>query len=197
MKIFKIAIFLILLTNFSFAKEYKIVSDSSTAEFSLKYKKTEDIKGIFSDINGFVTYDDENSKISSLKGEVLVDFIDNLDNKIVSMIVSEKILDSSKYPTIKFSATKIDENRIFGDLIIKGVKRNVEFELINSGVFLDKLYFTLKGKLKRSYFDLSWDELLDSGSVAVSNEINLNINIEAKLYNDIEFQFKKEKKSLK
>lgn len=197
MKIFKIATLLMFLSTLGFSKEYVILSDTSSAEFNLKYKKTEDIKGIFNDISGVIKYDENSSKINSLSGEVSVDFIENIDNKLISIIVSEKILDSSKYPTIKFNATKIDENRIFGDVIIKDVKRNIEFELINNGVFLNKLYLTLKGKIKRSYFDLSWDELLDSGSVAFSNDVYLNINLEAKLKNDIEFQFKKEKKSLK
>lgn len=197
MKIFKIATLLMFLSTLGFSKEYVILSDTSSAEFNLKYKKTEDIKGIFNDISGVIKYDENSSKINSLSGEVSVDFIENIDNKLISIIVNEKILDSSKYPTIKFNATKIDENRIFGDVIIKDVKRNIEFELINNGVFLNKLYLTIKGKIKRSYFDLSWDELLDSGSVAFSNDVYLNINLEAKLKNDIEFQFKKEKKSLK
>lgn len=85
-----------------------------------------------------------------------------------------------KIPKIKFVATKIEQDRIFGDLTIRNVTKNVEFDLENSGEFFGKIYLKISGKIKRSYFDLTWDELLDTGSSSVDNDIFIEIDIEAK-----------------
>lgn len=192
MKILKVLSLIAVLSTTIFAKEY-VVSNNSEAKFTLKYQKTKDFEATFKELYGVINYDENTQVIHSLKGEVEVDSI-NPNSSLNSLILSDKILDSKKFQTISFVATHIQEDSVIGELTIKNVKRSVEFDLINSGIFLDKLYLTLNGTIKRSHFDLSWDELLDTGSSAVSNEINITINIEAKPSNDIEFQFKKEKK---
>ncbi len=92
-----------------------------------------------------------------------------------------------KYPKIKFVATKIEQDRIFGDLTIRNVTKNVEFDLENSGEFFGKIYLKISGKIKRSYFDLTWDELLDTGSSSVDNDIFIEIDIEAKKEEKLNF----------
>ena len=42
-------------------------------------------------------------------------------------------------------------------------------------------------KIKRSYFDLTWDELLDTGSSALDNEIAIEIDIEAEKQEKLKF----------
>ena len=84
-------------------------------------------------------------------------------------------------------ATKIEQDRIFGDLTIRNVTKNVEFDLENSGEFFGKIYLKISGKIKRSYFDLTWDELLDTGSSSVDNDIFIEIDIEAKKEEKLNF----------
>ena len=193
MKATKILFSILLLTPFLYAKEFVVNSKNSKANFQLTYQKTNIVDGSFQDISGLIIFDEKENIIKSIKGSVDTDSVSTQNGELTSLIISEKILNSKKYPEIEFKAEKITDNKVFGDIKINGVKRSVEFDIENSGIFLDKLYVTMSTTLKRSSFDLFWDVLENFGSSAVSNDIKVSINIEATLQNDLIFQHIKEK----
>ena len=193
MKATKILLSILLLTPFLYAKEFVVNSKNSKANFQLTYQKTNIVDGSFQDISGLIIFDEKENMIKSIKGSVDTDSVSTQNGELTSLIISEKILNSKKYPEIEFKAEKISDDKVFGDITINGVKRSVEFDIENSGIFLDKLYVTMSTTLKRSSFDLFWDVLENFGSSAVSNDIKVSINIEATLQNDLIFQHAKEK----
>ena len=193
MKAIKILLSILLLTPFLYAKEFVVNSKNSKANFQLTYQKTNIVDGSFQDISGLIIFDEKENIIKSIKGSVDTDSVSTQNGELISLIISEKILNSKKYPEIEFTAEKITDDKVFGDITINGVKRSVEFDIENSGIFLDKLYVTMSTTLKRSSFDLFWDVLENFGSSAVSNDIKVSINIEATLQNDLIFQHIKEK----
>ena len=193
MKATKILLSILLLTPFLYAKEFVVNSKNSKANFQLTYQKTNIVDGSFQDISGLIIFDEKENIIKSIKGSVDTDSVSTQNGELTSLIISEKILNSKKYPEIEFKAEKISDDKVFGDITINGVKRSVEFDIENSGIFLDKLYVTMSTTLKRSSFDLFWDVLEDFGSSAVSNDIKVTINMEATLQNDLIFQHAKEK----
>ena len=193
MKATKILFSILLLTPFLYAKEFVVNSKNSKANFQLTYQKTNIVDGSFQDISGLIIFDEKENIIKSIKGSVDTDSVSTQNGELTSLIISEKILNSKKYPEIEFVTEKISDDKVFGDIKINGVKRSVEFDIENSGIFLDKLYVTMSTTLKRSSFDLFWDVLENFGSSAVSNDIKVSINIEATLQNDLIFQHTKEK----
>ena len=193
MKATKILLSILLLTPFLYAKEFVVNSKNSKANFQLTYQKTNIVDGSFQDISGLIIFDEKENIIKSIKGSVDTDSVSTQNGELTSLIISEKILNSKKYPEIEFIAEKISNDKVFGDITINGVKRSVEFDIENSGIFLDKLYVTMSTTLKRSSFDLFWDVLENFGSSAVSNDIKVTINMEATLQNDLIFQHIKEK----
>ena len=193
MKTTKILLSILLLTPFLYAKEFVVNSKNSKANFQLTYQKTNIVDGSFQDISGLIIFDEKENIIKSIKGSVDTDSVSTQNGELTSLIISEKILNSKKYPEIEFKAEKISDDKVFGDITINGVKRSVEFDIENSGIFLDKLYVTMSTTLKRSSFDLFWDVLENFGSSAVSNDIKVIINMEATLQNDLIFQHAKEK----
>lgn len=193
MKATKILLSILLLTPFLYAKEFVVNSKNSKANFQLTYQKTNIVDGSFQDIIGLIIFDEKENIIKSIKGSVDTDSVSTQNGELTSLIISEKILNSKKYPEIEFIAEKISDDKVFGDITINGVKRSVEFDIENSGIFLDKLYVTMSTTLKRSSFDLFWDVLENFGSSAVSNDIKVSIDIEATLQNDLIFQHAKEK----
>ena len=193
MKATKILLSILLLTPFLYAKEFVVNSKNSKANFQLTYQKTNIVDGSFQDISGLIIFDEKENIIKSIKGSVDTDSVSTQNGELTSLIISEKILNSKKYPEIEFITEKISDDKVFGDIKINGVKRSVEFDIENSGIFLDKLYVTMSTTLKRSSFDLFWDVLENFGSSAVSNDIKVTINMEATLQNDLIFQHAKEK----
>lgn len=184
---------ILLLTPFLYAKEFVVDSKNSKANFQLTYQKTKQIDGSFQDISGIIVFDEKQNIIKSLKGSVDTDSITTENRDLTTLIIGDKILNSKKQPEIEFVAEKISDDKVFGDITINGVKRSVEFDILNSGIFLDKLYISMNTTLKRSNFDLSWDVLDSLGSSAVSNDIKVTIDIEAVLQNELNFQYTKEK----
>ena len=193
MKATKILLSILLLTPFLYAKEFVVNSKNSKANFQLTYQKTNIVDGSFQDISGLIIFDEKENIIKSIKGSVDTDSVSTQNGELTSLIISEKILNSKKYPEIEFIAEKISDDKVFGGITINGVKRSVEFDIENSGIFLDKLYVTMSTTLNRSSFDLFWDVLENFGSSAVSNDIKVSIDIEATLQNDLIFQHAKEK----
>ena len=193
MKATKILFSILLLTPFLYAKEFVVNSKNSKANFQLTYQKTNIVDGSFQDISGLIIFDEKENIIKSIKGSVDTDSVSTQNGELTSLIISEKILNSKKYQEIEFVTEKISDDKDFGDITINGVKRSVEFDIENSGIFLDKLYVTMSTTLKRSSFDLFWDVLENFGSSAVSNDIKVTINMEATLQNDLIFQHAKEK----
>lgn len=187
MNLIKLSFSTLALSSLLFASNYKINSNTSKAEFSTKYLKTQDVKGEFNKIIGEFNFDEKKSLLTSLKGEININSLSTSKDDLTTYIVSEKILDSKKFPKMKFVATKIELDRIFGDLTIRNVTRNIELDLENSGEFFGKVYLKLSGKIKRSYFDLTWDELLDTGSSALDNQISIEIDIEAEKQEKLKF----------
>ncbi|WP_148623618.1 YceI family protein [Aliarcobacter cryaerophilus] len=193
MKATKILLSILLLTPFLYAKEFVVNSKNSKTNFQLTYQKTNIVDGSFQDISGLIIFDEKENIIKSIKGSVDTDSVSTQNGELTSLIISEKILNSKKYPEIEFISEKISDDKVFGNITINGVKRSVEFDIENSGIFLDKLYVTMSATLKRSSFDLFWDVLENFGSSAVSNDIKVTINMEATLQNDLIFQHAKEK----
>lgn len=196
MNLIKLSFSTLALSTLLFAGNYKIDSSSTKASFLVKYLNNEEIKGEFGEITGSFVYDDKKSNISKMEAKIKLDSLDMKKDDFKAYILSEKIFDTKKYPEIKFTATKIEEDRVFGDLTIKNVTKNIELDFENSGDFFGKIYLKISGKIKRSYFDLTWDELLDIGSSAVSNDIIIDIDVLAEKEEDIKFTkiFEKTKK---
>ncbi|WP_198304296.1 YceI family protein [Arcobacter vandammei] len=178
MNLFKLSFSTIAFSTLIFASNYKIESTASNADFLMKFSKNQDLRIEFTNIKGGFDFDDKKLTLESLKSDIeLKDFTTSQDE--YNILVEKKIFNIEKFPKIKFTATDIEQDKIYGDLTINNVTKNIELDLENSGDFFGKIYLKLSGKIKRSYFDLTWDELLDTGSSSFDNDIELELNLEA------------------
>ncbi len=98
MKATKILLSILLLTPFLYAKEFVVNSKNSKANFQLTYQKTNIVDGSFQDISGLIIFDEKENIIKSIKGSVDTDSVSTQNGELTSLIISEKILNSKKYP---------------------------------------------------------------------------------------------------
>ena len=66
---------------------------------------------------------------------------------------------------------------------MKGVTKNIKLSLENGGVITDpwgnkRAGFELEGKINRKDFGITWNKVLETGGVAVGEEIKLQIAME-------------------
>lgn len=164
-----------------FAGTYSVDTSHSTAGFTVKHMMVSNVVGKFNDFSGTFVYDEKSNSLVSLKGELKVASIDTANSKRDDHLKSNDFFDSEKYPNITFKTTKVEKDRVFGDITIKGVTKNIELKLENGGAFALKSGFSLSGLIKRSDFGITWNKVLEAGAVAVGDEVKLIIDIEGDL----------------
>lgn len=98
---------------------------------------------------------------------------------------SDDFLDVVDYPTITFRSTAFekvatDTFRVTGDLTIRDITRPVALTAVVQGKTRDAggnayISFQAAGRIDRTAFGLTWDELLEQGAFRVSKYIELTI----------------------
>ena len=164
-----------------FAGTYSVDTSHSTAGFSVKHMMVSNVAGKIKDISGTFEYDEKKNSLVKVEGELVVASIDTANEKRDGHLKSEEIFSAEKFPKITFKSTKVEKDAVYGDLTIKGITKNVKLELENGGVSGEKSGFALSGKIKRSEFGVTWNKVLETGGVAVSDEVKLNIDIQGNL----------------
>ena len=72
-----------------------------------------------------------------------------------------------------------------GDLTIRGITKSVVLDVEDLATIKDfegntRVGFTLNGKINRMDYDLKWNKALELGGVAVSEEVKIIVDVQAK-----------------
>jgi polyisoprenoid-binding protein YceI len=159
----------------------------SHVEFAVRHLMISTVKGRFGVVTGTVKTDDTDPA----KGEVEVSIdaasIDTREAQRDAHLRSGDFFDVEKFPSMTFRSTRIegrgDSFKVIGDLAIRGVSRPVVLDVTAEGLGKDpwggdRAGFSATAKIKRSDFGLTWNQLLETGGVAVGDEIKISIDVE-------------------
>jgi len=93
-----------------------------------------------------------------------------------------------KFPELRFTSTKLEKTgndtfALYGDLTLKGVTRPVKLNLEFNGVTKDpwggeRAGVVVTGKINRSEWGVSFNGILETGGVALSEEVRINSEIQ-------------------
>jgi len=167
---------------------WKLDPTHSTVEFSAKHLMISTVKGRIADIEGTIYTNENDPKSSSVEATLKTVSIDTRTEQRDQHLRSADFLNVEQYPEIKFRSTRIDgskqEFKLTGDLTIRDVTRPITLDVTFEGQTKDpwggeRVGFSASGKIDRRDFGLTWNQLLETGGVAVGNEIKLGIEIEA------------------
>ena len=186
MKFLKLGLASLVASSALFAGTYNVDASHSNVGFSIKHMMITNVSGKFNDVLGTFDYDEKTNTLKSLEGEIVVASINTADEKRDAHLKDEELFDIAKFPKITFKSTKIEGNSVYGDFTMKGVTKYIKLDLETSSVIKDpwgkqRTGFSLNGKIKRSDFGLTWNKALETGGVAVSDEVKLAIDIEGVL----------------
>lgn len=160
----------------------------SVVEFAVKHMVFATAKGRFSEFSGTITLDRENVANSSVNVEIGAASIDTRDAKRDEHLKSADFFDAENFPTLTFTSTKVeskgDDLHVEGDLTIRGVTRPVVLEAEFNGQGVNPwgqqvISYSASTKINRKDFGLNWNAALESGGVLVSDDVKINIEIEA------------------
>ena len=183
MKFLKLGLASLVASSALFAGTYTVDTSHSNVGFSVKHMMITNVSGKFKDVSGTFEYDEETNTLKGLEGIILVDSIDTANEKRDTHLKEADIFNAPKFPKITFKITKIEGDKAYGDLTMKGVTKNIELDLENGGTIIDAwgkriAGFELQGKINRKDFDITWNKVLEAGGVAVGDTVKLNIAME-------------------
>ena len=186
MKILKLSLASIAVSSALFAGTYNVDASHTNAGFTVKHMMITNVTGKFNDVAGTFEFDEKTNTLKSINGEIVVASINTANEKRDEHLKAEEMFDVAKFPKITFKSTKIEKDAVYGDFTMKGVTKNIKLDLETSSVIKDpwgkqRTGFSLNGKIKRSDFGLTWNKALETGGVAVSDEVKLAIDVEGVL----------------
>jgi len=157
-------------------------------EFSARHLMISNVKGRFSSPVGSVGYDAAEPHHIDLLVEIPIATIDTRNEQRDAHLRSADFFDAGKHPMMSFKGTRVEGDttkkfKLTGDLTIRGATREVTLDVTAEGAGNDpsgneRLGFSAEGKIDRKDFGLVWNQLLETGGVAVSDTIKIIINTE-------------------
>lgn len=167
------------------AETYTIDPAHSSMGFSARHMMVATVIGAFDDYQGAITYDPADPAAFKADVAIQAKSIDTRVAKRDDHLRSADFFDVEKYPAITFTAAKLDKQDgrtvLAGHLTMKGVTKEVSIPVTISGPIQGGPVIGLSGSftLNRQDYGINWNKALDNGGLAVSDEVKVDINIEA------------------
>ena len=177
-------------TGLASAATYSIDAAHSAAQFKVRHLMVSSVRGDFSKLAGMLEFDAKNPAQAKVEATIDVATVNTREADRDKHLKSADFFDADKYPQMTFKSKKWvaagkDHFKVTGDLTIRGVTKEVIFDV--SGVTPEtkgmmgeiRVGATVSGKINRKDFGVSWNKTLDAGGVAVSDDVDITLDIEA------------------
>jgi polyisoprenoid-binding protein YceI len=171
------------------ADTWLIDPSHSAATFSVRHMMVSNVRGEFGKMVGTINYDPKSPAKSTVEVTIDATSINTREPQRDQHLKSPDFFDVQKYPTITFKSTKVEQVapgklRLTGDLTMHGVTKPVVLEVDGPSAPINAFGGTRWGasassKLNRSDFGLRYNKTLETGGVAVSEEVAITLDIEA------------------
>ena len=168
---------------------WKIDAAHSEVGFAVKHMMVSTVRGRFSDITGYIDFDEDNHGSALVDVEVGVASVDTRQEGRDQHLRSADFFDAENHPSMKFVSTKVEQDKgneykVTGDLTIHGTTRQITLDATYEGAHPDpwggtRAGFSATGKINRNDFGLNWNAAIEAGGVVVGPEIKLQLEIEA------------------
>ena len=175
----------LLTTSVVFAADtYTIDPNHTSFTFTVKHMMISNVPGEFDKFDGQIIYSPTDLANSKAMVNIDVSSINTHIDKRDAHLKSPDFFDAAKFPTITFVSTSFTSTAITGDLTMKGVTKQVTIPVTISGPVKTMMGGNAIGiigsvTINRQDYGINWNKVLDQGGVAVSNDVNITISIEA------------------
>jgi polyisoprenoid-binding protein YceI len=177
------------LPAFAFATTWAIDPDHSNVGFKVRHLMVSNVKGNFEKHTGTVEINDKDITKSKVEVSIDTSSINTNVQKRDEHLRSADFFDVAKYPAMTFVSKKVakagkDKLKVTGDLTLHGITKQVVLDVegptkeskdpwgnIRKGA-------TATTKINRKDFGLAWNAALETGGVAVGEEITITLEIE-------------------
>src|SRR3984885_14758660 len=161
----------------------------SSAQFSVRHMTISTVRGQFGGVKGTVLYDPKNPAGSSVEATIDCSTVNTGEAKRDADLKSQEFFDVKRYPVMTFKSKKVDvagpgKLKVTGDLTINAVVRQVILDLdaptqsIRDTQGREKIGVSGMTKISRKEFGILYNPIMETGGVAVSDEVSIILDIE-------------------
>jgi polyisoprenoid-binding protein YceI len=161
----------------------------SEVEFKVKHMMISNVSGKFTKFDATVETEGEDFMTAKATFTAYIDSINTGSDQRDGHLKSADFFDAGNFPQLKFVASKyenVDNDgsyEVWGDLTIHGITRNVKLDAEFGGVIKDpwgntRAGISVNGKVNRKDFGLTWHGVTETGSLIVSDDVRIHINLE-------------------
>jgi polyisoprenoid-binding protein YceI len=168
---------------------WRIDPNHSAAYFSVRHLMISTVRGEFGGVNGTMHYDPAHP--TEARVEATIDCT-TLNSGVAARDAQMKgpdFFDVKKYPTMKFASTRVQtagpgKLKVSGDLTINATTRPVVLDVEGPSVVVkdargrEKVGLNAATKINRKDFGIVWNEVLETGGLAVADEVSISLDIE-------------------
>lgn len=169
-------------------KKWTIDPVHSEISFKARHLMVSTIRGVFNKFEGHIEAPDENLDNANISFNAEVNSIDTRHGDRNGHLLSKDFFDAENFPKISFVSTSVkrikNKLQVKGNLTIKDVTKPIEFEAnvngTNKGIEGKNVTgFDFTTKINRQDFGVTWNAILETGGVLISDDIDIEIFIEA------------------
>ena len=171
------------------ADTWVIDTDHSNVGFKVRHMMISNVKGDFGTFKGSVDIND--TDLTRSKVEVIIETasINTGVAKRDEHLRSAEFFDVARFPTMTFVSSKVEKSgpdklKVTGNLTLRGVTKEVVLDVEGpTRSYKDPWGNVKRGasattKINRKDFGLTWNKVIESGGVAVGEEVAIALEIE-------------------
>jgi polyisoprenoid-binding protein YceI len=158
----------------------------TSIEFAVKHLMIVTVKGSFTGIEASIVVDDSKPAGANVNVKIDTATITTKNEQRDAHLRSGDFFDVDTYPTITFAGKRIIGEaqgafQLVGDLTIRGVTKEITLDATFEGRAKDpwggtRIGYSASGKIRRSEFGLTWNQVLEAGGVAVGDEVKISVD---------------------
>ena len=169
--------------------QWHIDTSHSGAHFSVRHMMISTVRGEMTGITGTVNYDPKDLAHASVDATIDCSTVNTGVAKRDAQLKTADFFDVARYPVMKFKSKRVEKAaegklKVTGDLTINAVTREVVLDVegptepIRDPRGNVKIGLAASTQISRKNFNIVWNELMESGGVAVADEVTITLDLE-------------------
>jgi polyisoprenoid-binding protein YceI len=173
----------------SHADTYELDPAHTSIGFTIRHLVISKVKGRFDKFSGTVELDAKSKPtVTAASATIETASINTAIEKRDNHLRSADFFDAEKFPHITFVGKKVaqqgDKSVVTGTLTMHGVSKEIALPFTVNGPITDpwgksRIGIEAKTTLNRKDFGLTWNQVLETGGLAVGEEVEIEIQAEA------------------
>lgn len=182
-KIAKLGLASILAAGALYAGTYNVDKSHSNIGFKVKHMMISNVTGKFDDFKGSFEYDEKTNQLISLTGTVEVKSVNTANEKRDNHLRESDFFAAEEFPLITFNLEKVEDDKAYGKLTMRGVTKDVVLNVETNGTIKDlwgntRAGLVLEGSVNRFDYGIKYNSVLEAGGVAVGEKVKLIVELE-------------------